>query len=133
MPLPARFSLLHSNVNDFLFASVGDQRNGMPLNVVSALTQLDVDPWKEAARLAALPKALAADAVEPMIARLPIFRQQQSDNLAISRRLVELLPAGPRAATPYREQAGATEKKYFDAMMVLACLALGAVLIYSML
>jgi len=133
MTLPARFSLLHSDLNDFLFASVGDQRNGMPLNVVSALTRLDVDPWEEAARLAALPKALAAEALEPMIARLPIFRRQQSDNLVISQRLVELLPTGQRAATPCREQAGATKKKYFDAMMMFACLALGAAVLYVML
>ena len=133
MTLPVRFSLFHSDLNDFLFASVGDQRNGMPLNVVSALTRLDVDPWEEAARLAALPKALAAEALEPMIARLPIFRRQQSD-LVISQRLVELLPAGQQAATPCREQAGATEKKYFHAaMMVLACLALGAAVLYAVL
>jgi hypothetical protein len=86
MTLPVRFSLLHSDLNDFLFASVGDQQNGMPLNVVSALTRLDVDPWEEAARLAALPKALAAEALAPMIAQLPIFRRQQSDNLVISQR-----------------------------------------------
>jgi hypothetical protein len=133
MMLSARFSLLHSDLNDFLFASVGDQQNGMPLNVVSALTRLDIDPWEEAARLAALPKALAAQALEPMIARLPIFRQQQSDNLVISWRLVELLPTGQQAATPCREQTGTTEKKYFDAVMVLGCLALVAVALYAML
>jgi hypothetical protein len=131
--LPARFSLLHSDLNDFLFASVGDQQNGMPLNVVSALTRLDVDPWEEAARLAALPKSLAAEALEPMIARLPIFRQQQSDNLVISQRLVDLLPASQQAATPCREQTGATEKKYFHFVMVLACLGLVAVALYAML
>jgi hypothetical protein len=133
MTLPARFSLLHSDLSDFLFASVGDQKNGMPLNVVSALTRLDVDPWEEAARLAALPKALAAEALEPMVARLPIFRRQQSDNLVISQRLVELLPAGQQVATPCREQAGATEQKYFDAAMVLACLGFGAAALYAML
>ncbi len=31
----------------------------MPLNVVSALTRLGVDPWDEAARLSALPTAVA--------------------------------------------------------------------------
>ena len=132
MTLPARFSLLHSDLNDFLFASVGDQRNGMPLNVVSALTRLDVDPWEEAARLAALPKALAAEALEPMIARLPIFRRQQSD-LVISQRLVELLPAGQQAATAGPEQAVAEKKKYFDTVIVLACLALGAAVLYAVL
>jgi transcriptional regulator of acetoin/glycerol metabolism len=40
MPLAARFSLLHSDLNDFLFASVGDEQNGMALNVISALTRL---------------------------------------------------------------------------------------------
>jgi hypothetical protein len=131
MTLPARFSLLHSDLNDFLFASVGDQRNGMPLNVVSALTRLDVDPWAEAARLAALPKSLAAEALEPMIARLPIFRQQ-SDRV-ISQRLVELLPAGQQAVMPRREQTDATEQKYFDAAMVLTCLGLVAVALYAVL
>jgi hypothetical protein len=133
MTLPDRFSLLHSDLNDFLFASVGDQQNGMPLNVVSALTRLDIDPWEEAARLAALPKSLAVEALEPMIARLPIFRRQQSDNLVITQRLVELLPASQQAATPCREQTGATGKKYFDAVMVLACLALVAAALYAML
>jgi hypothetical protein len=133
MTLPVRFSLLHSDLNDFLFASVGDQRNGMPLNVVSALTRLDVDPWEEAARLAALPKSLAAEALAPMIAQLPIFRRQQSDNLVISQRLVELLPAGQHAGTAGPEQAVAEEKKYFDAVIVLACLALVAAVLYAVL
>jgi hypothetical protein len=133
MTLPAGFSLLHSDLNDFLFASVGDQRNGMPLNVVSALTRLDVDPWEEAARLAALPKALAVEALEPMIAQLPIFRRQQSDNPVISQRLVELLPAGQPAAMAGPEQTGAKEKKYFDTVMVLACLAVGAAALYAVL
>ena len=48
MTLLVRFSLPHSDLNDFLFASVGDQRNGMPLNVGSALARLGVDAWEEA-------------------------------------------------------------------------------------
>ena len=132
MTLPDRYSLLHSDLNDFLFASVGDQQNGMPLNVFSALTRLDVDPWEEAARLAALPKSLAAEALEPMIARLPIFAAA-SGNLLISQRLVELLPAGQEAAIQRREQAGTNEQEYFHAAMVLTCLGLVAVALYAML
>jgi hypothetical protein len=133
MTLSARFSLLHSDLNDFLFASVGDEENGMPLSVISALTRLGADPWEEAARLAGLPKALAAEALAPMIARLPISRPQPSDNLAITQRLVELLPAGGQSAPPGRTWAGAKDKKYFHAVMLLACLALGAALLSSML
>ena len=84
MALPARFSLLHSDLSDFVFATVGEEQNGMPLNVVSGLTRLGLDPWDEAARLAVLPKALAAEKLAPMIARLPFERPHLSDNLAIS-------------------------------------------------
>jgi hypothetical protein len=44
MTLSARFSLLHSDLNDFLFATVGDESDGMPLSVISALTRLGADP-----------------------------------------------------------------------------------------
>jgi hypothetical protein len=128
MALSARFSLLHSDLNDFLFASVGDQQNGMPLNVVSALTRLGVDPWEEAGRLAALPRPLAAEALAPMLARLPIGPPRPSDNLAISQRLVALLPQRGPAASP---RASATDKKYFQAVVLLACFALGAAVLTS--
>jgi hypothetical protein len=133
MALPARFSLLHSDLNAFLFAAVGQEQNGMPLNVVSGFTRLGLDPWEEAGRLAALPKALAAEKLAPIIARLPIDRPQPSDNLAISRQLVELLPEHNRAASPGRQQADAEDKKYLKAMILLACLALAAAVLSSLL
>jgi hypothetical protein len=133
MTLSARFSLLHSDLNDFLFASVGDEPNGMSLSVVSALTRLGVEPWEEAARLAALPRALAAEALAPMLARLAVARPSLSDQdqLAISRRLVELLPQRGLAASP--QQAGAKDKIYFRAVMLLASLALAAAVLSRML
>lgn len=132
MALPARFSLLHSDLNDFLFASVGEEQNGVTLSVVSALTRLGVDPWEEAARLTPMPKASAAEALAPLIARLPIRRTQSLDDLAISRRLVELLPAGKPAPLQGREQAAVARKKYWGAMILLASLALAAALLFSM-
>ncbi len=133
MALPARFSLLHSDLNDFLFAAVGQEKNGMPLNVVSGLTRLGLDPWEEAGRLAALPKALAAEKLAPIIARLPVDRPKPSDNLAISRLLVELLPEHHRAASPGRQPADAEGEKYLQTMILLACLALAAAVLSSML
>lgn len=41
---PLGFPYLHSARNDFRFASVGDEPNGVSLSVISALTRLDVDP-----------------------------------------------------------------------------------------
>jgi hypothetical protein len=129
MTLAARFSLLHSDLNDFLFASVGDEQNGMPLSVLSALTRLGVDPWEEAGRLAALPKALAAEAMASMIARFPIARPLRSDNLAVGRRLVELLPEHQQAGLPIREQTAGKDKRYFHALMLIGCLALGVAML----
>lgn len=126
MTLAARFSLLHSDLTDFLFAAVGNEPNGMPLNVISALTRLGIDPWEEAARLAALPKALAAEALAPMIARLPIVRPLASDNLTVSHRLVELLPTSKKAASSNRDQTAAKDQRYFRALMLFLCIALGA-------
>ena len=77
--------------------------------------------------------ALAAEKLAPIIARLPVDRPQPSDNLAISRLLVELLPEHRRPASPVRQQADAKAKKYLQAMIVLSCLALGAAALVSML
>jgi hypothetical protein len=133
MALSARFSLLHSDLNDFLFASVGEEQNGVTLSVVSALTRLGLDPWEEAARLTPLPKARAAEALAALIARLPISRTLSSDDLAISQRLVELLPDQKPVPMEGRKRAAARHKNYWQAMIVLACLALGAATLFSML
>ncbi|TMJ67741.1 MAG: hypothetical protein E6G83_06790 [Alphaproteobacteria bacterium] len=133
MALAARFSLLHSDLNDFLFASVGEEQNGVTLSVVSALTRLGLDPWEQAARLTPLPKARAAEALATLIARLPIRRTLSSDDLVISQRLVELLPDQKPAPLQGQERAGAGQKKYWQAMVLLACVALGAAILSSML
>lgn len=134
MPLAARFSLLHSDLSGFLFASVGDEQNGMSLNVISALTRLGVDPWEEAARLAGLPKALAAEALAPMIARLPIARPLALDNLAVSYQLVELLPRHAETKTRAREPTAAQrDKGYYSAIILLGCVALGAAALTAIL
>ena len=133
MALSARFSLLHSDLNNFLFASVGEEQNGVTLSVVSGLTRLGLDPWEEAARLTPLPKARAAEALATSIARLPIRRTQSLDDLAISRRLVELLPDQKSAPLQGRERVGGGEDKYWGAMIVLASIALGAAVLSSLL
>jgi hypothetical protein len=126
MTLPARFSLLHSDLNDFLFASIGDEPNGMSLSVISALTRLDVDPWEEAAQLAALPEVRAIEALASMIARLSIAQSAQSDDMAIARRLVGLLPVRGGTDQPDHALATATDKNYLYALLLLAVAALAA-------
>ena len=50
---------LGSQFDDFLFAPIGEEENGMLLSVVSALARLDLDPWQEAASLTGLPVGTA--------------------------------------------------------------------------
>ena len=133
MALPIRFSLLHSDLNDFLFASIGEEQNGVTLSVVSALTRLGVDPWEEAARLTPLPKARAAETLAKLIARLPIRRAESLDDLVICQRLVELLPADKPARSLGCERARAGQKKYWGALISLACIGLAAAILSSML
>ena len=64
-------SQLGSEFDDFLFASIGDDGNGMLLSVLSALARLDVDPRQEAADLAQLPVATALERLTSLIAALP--------------------------------------------------------------
>jgi hypothetical protein len=100
MALPARFSLLNSELNGFLFASMGQEKSGASLTVLSALTRLDVDPWAEGARLANLPKEAAARALATLIARFPADYWSASEVTEIAKRLVELLPKPASAFVP---------------------------------
>jgi hypothetical protein len=52
--------LIGPEFDQFLGASIGEDRNGTGLSVLSALARLDVDPWKEATSLARLPREAAA-------------------------------------------------------------------------
>src|SRR5256885_16946465 len=106
MALAARFSLLHSDLNDFLFASVGEEQNGVTLSVVSALTRLGLDPWEEAARLTPLPTARGAEAVAPLSARLAVWRTRASDGFAISVRWRDVLARRQPQPLHRRRRAG---------------------------
>jgi hypothetical protein len=67
----ASATALAPEFDDFLFAPIGEERNGMLLSVVSALARLNVDPWQEAANLAQLPRTTAARRLASLIAELP--------------------------------------------------------------
>lgn len=126
---PTRSSpALDGAFDEFLFASVGEERNGMPLSVLSALSRLHIDPWADAARLARLPKDSAILALGQSIALLPLGKWQLSDATEIATRLVELLPkpgARPQA-TPAASPAGPKPADWKrTATLMLAGLAFG--------
>ena len=70
MPLRRVFAPPLPEFDTFLFASVGEEAEGVPLSVLSALSRLDLDPREEAVRLSRLTKEAAAEQLASMIARL---------------------------------------------------------------
>jgi hypothetical protein len=97
MTRSASASLLASEFDSFLFAPIGEERNGMLLSVLSALARLDVDPWQEAAKLALLPAETATQRLASLITSLPDGSSIDRDPTTIAARLIALLP---HSATP---------------------------------
>jgi len=106
MTRSASVSRLRSEFDDFLFAPIGSQKNGMPLSVLSALARLDVDPWAEAAKFARMSAEAATDKMASLIAALPDRPSGQGDPRTVAARLIGLLPrrdnfkAAPQDAAP---------------------------------
>ena len=79
----------------FLFAEIGEERNGMLLSVLSALARLDLDPWREAANLSGLPAPAATERLTSLLSSLPSSQLEAPAAAAITR-LVGLLPKAAR-------------------------------------
>jgi hypothetical protein len=97
----ASLSPLGSEFDRFLFAPISENKDEMPLSVLSALARLDVDPWEEAATLAQLPRASAIERLISLIAALPHGASAPLDAERVSARLIALLPQ--QASSPSRE------------------------------
>jgi hypothetical protein len=91
---PSPFFQDHS-FDRFLFADVGEDRNGMFLSVLSALARLDLDPWFEAASLSRLPAPAATQRLTSLLSSLPSAQLKVPPPAAIMR-LVGLLPQATR-------------------------------------
>jgi hypothetical protein len=117
MTLRAEYTLGHSEFNAFLFAPVGEEKTGLPLTVLSALSRLGIDPWGEAARLTSLPVDAAVQALSAAIARLPVGDWKLSDASTIAARLVVFLP---RRGTLGAPQASDQRKSAATSKLVLA-------------
>src|ERR1700692_299312 len=81
-----------SRYNHFLFAPICEEANGMRLSVLSALARMDVDPWEEATRLAAMPKAIAERTLASTVDRVLGKSRNPSEMEVIVARLVHHLP-----------------------------------------
>lgn len=76
----------------FLQASVGEDRNGNTVTVLSTLARLDLEPWEEADALSALKQEAAVSRLEKLLLRfrdVPALRQKHGQT---ARKLTLLLP-----------------------------------------
>jgi hypothetical protein len=106
----ARFSTLNARYDDFLFAPVCEDANGMRLSVISALARSNVDPWEEATRLAGMPKAIAEKTLLSILDLVSGRSWKSPEAAAIAARLVRLLPQPGEAAAGTANAANGTAK-----------------------
>jgi hypothetical protein len=90
MPSDA-FVLQHSDLNDFLYAEVGEA-DGTVLTVLSLLARLGLDPWHEAGRIAKLPRKAAVTGLAVMISDVSEYSRSPEHAISIAARLALLLP-----------------------------------------
>jgi hypothetical protein len=104
-----RVAAITSEFDDFLYASIDDDFNGMPLSMLSALARLNVDPWEEAGRLARMPRDLAIGALATLLAALPQGLAERPDSGSLARRMVALLPQQAESRTLSTAATSVTE------------------------
>ena len=89
----------------FLYASVGEDRNGYVVTVLSTLARLGLDPWKETAELVALGRDAAGSRLGKLLARFPDVPTLEIDHRRVARDLSQLLPEGPKSVSLKRATA----------------------------
>ena len=119
-------ALQRSGLNDFLFAPVGIERNGMTLSLVSVFARLGSDPWREAGRLDRLPRAEAVTSLARTIAGMPMSVWALADATTIATRLTALLPGRSRRSEQTAAAGGVDVRHRIRLAVVLAGVALGA-------
>ena len=98
------FTALSPAFDTFLCAHIEDAQpeRGMSTSVMSALSRAGLDPWSEAARLAALPRHAAVRSLASVLDRLPNVADGSE---TAAERLVALLPDPAGVAEAARKEA----------------------------
>jgi hypothetical protein len=81
-----------TDLEQFVYADVAIEPNGMELSVLSALSRRGLDPWQEAQRLAQLPRLAAVDGLAQILRAIPAVQSLRLDVKVVAERLVALLP-----------------------------------------
>jgi hypothetical protein len=131
---------LRPDLDGFLFSQVGEECRDIPLSMISALTQLGLDPWEEAARLSSLSRREAAEQLARLMAELPNRCRPLPEARRLADELVEQLPKfGHVAPTPrpikrpwHRHWPNLSRESYLYVLcMAVAAAALLSILLYG--
>ena len=76
----------------FLGAIVGEDKREIKITVLSMLARLDVDPWLEAAKLAAMSGSSARKRLDALVARFTDVQTPASGRSKVVSGLLDLLP-----------------------------------------
>ena len=119
------FALRQSGLNEFLFAPVGTEANGMTLSLVSVFARLGNDPWLEAGKLARLPKSEAIESLARLIAGMPTSIWPLPAATVHAARLITLLPtqSGESGRIPSTPALGTKIGRFACIAVVLMCVA----------
>lgn len=131
MPLRRAYAPVMPELDPFLFATVGEEVNGVPLSVLSALTRLGFEPRDEAARLSDLTREAATDQLARMIARLSDRQWTAAESRRIARGLAERLPAPTIAGETAPLESSADRAPGSGAPVLLIYLAIAGVALLS--
>jgi len=101
-----------SEFNNFLYAPICHDHEGVTLSMLSAIARQDMDPWSEAARLAQLPQKTAVKQIRDLLDALPLQTVDCLDRAEVAGRLGALLPrrAVPSVAAILRPPSKGAEK-----------------------
>ena len=128
------YTPLRPDLDNFLFAAVGEEIDGVPLSTISALTRLGLDPWDEAGRLSSLGKQDAVAQLAQMIVRLPGTIWSPVEARGIAGGLIALLPRYDTAReAPEVRSAGPKKTVTERTKLWLIVLILGAAALVSVI
>jgi hypothetical protein len=113
----------------FLYASVGKDRNGSMVTVLSTLARLGLDPWAETTDLVTLGHDAARARLAKLLARFLDVPTLTGNHRRVARDLSHLLPDGPAPGARTRGPAKVAGGRPGAGVLIWAALAIIFVLV----
>jgi|GEM_PF-2774748 len=133
MPLRPGFGPAYPELEPFLLAEIGDDRNGLAVTVQSALARLDLDPQTEAVRIYEQSREAAVRSLTDLIETLPEDGSwTKFDARELATDLLTLMPNGRRRqAEPIANGAPPGTAPRITFLRLLICAAFAGLVAFA--